>query len=152
MTLKLATLEDLPRLHDLFYDFFLHSPYASLEYDKEKIGETFVQACKNRENFLLLVHVDDEGVSQGFLIGIKSSPLFSSDSIASELAWWIDPFARNFKAAASMLEAYEYWANLVGCKKVSLAHLDNDSNSTLTKWYKRRGYTKCETAFVKELN
>lgn len=151
MTLKLATKDDLPRLHELFREFLQHSPYRTLKYDYDKVQTLFLETIDNREAFLYLVDVDELGLIQGFLLASKIQTLFSIESIGTEIAWWIEPLSRNFKTAVKMLDAYEYWAKLVGCKFASLAHLANGKGDTLTKWYNRRGYTLQESAFIKEM-
>ena len=150
MSLRLADKNDLPRLHELMTDFHKHSEYQNLEYSYEKMSSFFNSTFYKKKEYLYVLSIDDKtDTVVGFLIGTLQELLFSKQKVATELAWWVDPEFRNFKRAVELLNAFEYWGSLVDGNIIVLAHLNDEKNKTLTKWYVRRGYSLYESTFAK---
>jgi len=106
-----------------------------------------VSAMIASEDYLVLV-LEKDGSAEGLLLGYASSPFFSRDKIASELAWFLSKDVRGFKESTLLIDAYEEWAKGKGCKFITMS--DIEVLSSLQKLYESRGYTLMEKTYVKE--
>lgn len=149
--LKLLEEHDIPRVVELGRNFFDASPYNSLTFS-EQATENFLYACLARpENNICILAVEDEEVV-GALVGSISNLPFSEDTVAAEIAWWVEPDYRKGTVGRDLKEAYEYWAIKMGAKKISMALLSGDYEKLLDRYYRSTGYVKAETAYVKDIN
>lgn len=148
--LRLASLDDIPKLMKFARNFWLTSPYKSMKFDPIK-GESFLRdiVAGNKMDAIILVALD-EGEAIGFLVGASDEPAFSRAKIAVELGWWIEPDRRGTRASFLIYKAYEDWARRIGCSHVQGAYLPGVSPS-LDEFYKKRGYIQVETSYLKVL-
>lgn len=85
---------------------------------------------------------------KGMLLG-KASPFsFGYHKIAMEVGWWVDPEYRKSGVGKSLIDAFEYWANKMGCSLVVMGSLDD----SLGSYYEKNGYKSAERLYMKELN
>lgn len=147
--LKLATLEDLGSITRMLRSFHEASQYASLPYSESKIVAQFERTHLLREDFLWLLSTEEYHGPVGILVATKHELLFSDARSVTELCWWIDKDFRNLKRANSMIEAFEYWANLVKAGIISLAR-EADLKST-DALYRRKGFKLAELTYMREL-
>lgn len=68
---------------------------------------------------------------------------------AQELFWFVSPAHRG-RGALSLLRAYENKAKAIGAHSVAIAHLES-THQDLGRFYERRGYSKVETIYRKDL-
>lgn len=87
------------------------------------------------------------GRAQGVLMAIAYQHPFGPVWIAKETLWWIDPAHRGGTAANRMLDAYEKWTAVQGCKFAGMAGMGEDP--AIGELYKRRGYRVAETHYLK---
>lgn len=148
--LRLATLDDIPKLMRFAKNFWLASPYKSMKFDAIR-GEAFLRSIitGSKMDSIILVALHD-GEAIGFLVGTSDQPAFSSARIAVELGWWIEPDRRGTRASFLIYSAYEDWAKRIGCSHVQGAYLPGVSPS-LDEFYKKRGYVQVESSYLKVL-
>lgn len=147
---RLATVDDIEILLRFAKNFHHASPYGMMRFDSKK-GKEFLRTIIEGspvEGICLIALKDGNPI--GFLVGAASEPVFTSNRVAMELGWWIEPDFRNTKASALIYSAYEDWAYRIGCSHVQGAYLPGVSPD-LTKFYKKRGYIQTESSFVKVL-
>lgn len=108
----------------------------------EKLFMMHIQMPK----MMCIVH-DVNGRAEGVLMAIAYQHPFGPVWIAKETLWWIDPAHRGGTAASRMLEAYEKWAMIHGCKFAGMAGMGDDP--IVGELYKRRGYKIAETHYLK---
>lgn len=149
--IKIAELEDLPGLLNVIKNFFDNSPFNGLtEFNPSIASDTAKRILQGpKENGIILLYLKD-GVVKGVLAGLAHELFFSADKVATELCWWVDEDARG-RDSLELIEAYEFWAEKVGCSIVSMANLTGTTGERLDKYYKRRGYTPLETAYGKKV-
>ncbi len=126
---------------------FLKESKYPFSLDLAKLLENFEAALKNPDFCLFLL--EDEGGLVGMLVGGIASPLFSTDRVATELAWFVDPSYRDGVSAYKLLASYEKWAVDIGCTFVTM--IDIDTLESLEPLYTRKGYTLTEKTYVKEI-
>lgn len=148
--LRLATLDDIPKLMKFARNFWFASPYKSMKFDPIK-GEAFLRniVTGNKMDSIVLVALH-EGEPIGFLVGTSDEPAFSRARIAIELGWWIEPERRRTRASLLIYSAYEDWARRIGCSHVQGAYLPGVSPE-LDEFYKKRGYVQVESSYLKVL-
>lgn len=131
-------------------NFMDHSPYKIMRFDKTK-GRDFLKSVVQDGGFSkICIILFDGDTPAGFIVGMKAEPVFSSNSVAMELGWWVEPGFRNTRGSFLLYKAYEDWALRVGCSHVQGAYLPGISPD-LDSFYKKRGYVQTESSYVKVL-
>jgi GNAT superfamily N-acetyltransferase len=87
----------------------------------------------------------------GMVAGTAQEFLFSDDKIAGELVWWVDPEYRRGSYGRDLHDAFEYWADKVGCKVITMALLEDQKADKVARLYERKGYRQAERAFIKTI-
>ena len=131
----LADDVDTEELVPLILNFKNASPYKDEPINMEALKAVFDQGIC----FILLA--DDKIV--GFLLAAISNfhPFLGLTSIATELAWWVEPEHRGH--GKKLLEAFLMWSEEFDY--VVLSGLDD----SLGKLYESYGFTKNEVSYLK---
>lgn len=136
LRLKLATEQDASSVLAIAEELHQNSVYSSYTpLDRDRVVELFLkslQLAPDRQVTLLLL--SDEDVVGLLAVGLTEM-LYSSDPIATEIAFWITPSHRNYRSLKIMLDAYHYWAKKVGCKALLIGKI---KDSTKPEEYKLR--------------
>lgn len=149
-TLRHATLEDVPHILDLAETLFEDSSYNDIKLDRLKARQNLEKfIIEAGVEYLCLISIDGEK-TVGVLAAYAFKPLFSSEKIAVEVLWYLEEAARKSTRGVEMMEAFEYWAKLVGCKTVQYGFLES-SPKGMINLYLRRGAKKTETVYTKVL-
>lgn len=145
--LKLLTESERAAALRMATDFFNASHYKQYGIDTDEVNDLITTFIADRaEKTCYILMVDEEPV--GLLAALAAKNQFNKFKITAELIWWIDPGYRNFRHSTLMLDAYEYWAKEVQKAQIcQLACLDEK----LHKLYTRRGFTRGEFAYMKEI-
>jgi GNAT superfamily N-acetyltransferase len=153
MAIRTAGIADMDQMYDLCQEFQAASPYADIPISDDKYYEFLNHYLTPKPDDHIVLIYEKEGIIEGMLAGIITSGIhfFSENKVATELAWYVRPAARNTSAPIRLLHAYEEWAKLMGCQKVSLATLNNEYRETLTKMYIKMGYLSTEETFVRDI-
>lgn len=152
MSLKLATLDDLPYFEKFAKAFYLSSSFSpQLKYNPAKVRQWLELAVSSQHrDCLVLLNVQNE-LPVGMLVATISQTPFSDDLVASELAWWVDEEYRGTKGSLELVFAYEEWAKRVGAKHVTMALLPALTNPKVEGYYEKLGYHKTEISYIKAL-
>jgi len=141
--MKIATIEDIKEIADMSMKFMATTGYSDFS-DREHI-EAFIEAMvtgPQNERIILI----EPGI--GFIAGMSSVHPFGPTRLATEVAWWVEPEARETGAGKMLLEAFEFWAKeKAGCQLISMVGLDE----SLDKFYTKNGYKLYERAYMKVL-
>lgn len=106
--------------------------------------------CLNKSPTQIIIFLEENEVPIGMIVGVITELPFSSTLVSSELAWWVEPEHRG-KSSDSLRQAYEFWAKKQGCKIVTMSCLADETEKVLDVFYRRKGYTKAETMYKKEI-
>lgn len=143
--LKIGGIEDLDTIVEMCERFHENSVYADTDFSYSKVRDTIRTILLGDKTKGICILSEN-----GMIIGVVSELLFGTDTISSELAWWVSPEARGTRQALKLIEAYEYWAkNIAKVSYCQMALLGEEPR--LQKLYNRRGYKITEQAFMKEL-
>lgn len=148
---RIATVEDLPALLDFAKAFHKESPYRNLRFDYGKTWASYKQVIEagGLNSIVLIAH--EGGKPLGMVAAVCDSPVFSSDRVATELAWYIGVPYRKSRKAFLLFQAYEEWARRVGCDYVQGAYLIGEGQADLQKFYEHKGYKGVEMSYIKSL-
>lgn len=149
-TLRFAGLNDIDDILVLAKKLYHGSPYASLTINEEKIRGLLEKIIvEGGRDYLVLLSYDGDR-TVGVLVGHAYEPVFSTDKVAIEMLWYLEPEFRNGVRGRDMMDAYEYWAKGVKAKVVQYGLLSS-SPEGMASLYKRRGLDRVEQIFQKVL-
>ena len=152
LSIRLATEKDYDDVLRMSKSFFEASTYNRLTYTSDGIENLFNEYLKSdKTEIIVLVLVNESDEPIGMLVGAKSVPFFTTEFIASELAWWVDPEYRKTRQSIDLVKAYEVWAKKVGCSVVTMANIPTLNGEKIGKLYEKLGYFKNEVSYMKEI-
>ena len=144
ITIRPAALADLPRILEMGTRFLHSTQYAC------EIGDNPAQMRILAERLLtqsdgMIVVADREGHVVG-MIGMLLFPHhISSELIAGEVFWWMEPEARG--GGLRLLRAAETWARAQGVKRIQMIA----PTLAVGHVYQRCGYQLVEMAYQRTL-
>lgn len=156
MKLQLATTEEFHIVKKMALAFLKESPYKDLPKDESKVDNiifSFLLDGYNKEKVCILCYSsEDEPI--GIIAGYTNEAIFTSEKVASEVMWWVDPrFRGRSKAGIELLQAFEHWAGMVGSSFIQMQSLASlDDSGAIDKIYKRMGYEPKEISYLKRVN
>lgn len=141
-----ATAGDVPaivrmglRFADTEYRGFLPATAVSIA--------TLARAVMDGPDALLLVCELDSAVV-GMLAASAYVQPMTGETIATEIAWWMEPEARGSREALRLLASAEAWAKTKGASKFQMiAPTDH-----VGKFYERLGFSRIETHYQRSLS
>lgn len=88
----------------------------------------------------------------GAIIGVTFFPnLFTGEFSANVVFWWATEAGKKFGGTLTLLAAAEKAAAEHNCRMICSASYDEICGDLMERLYKRKGYTKSETIFRKEI-
>lgn len=141
MTVRSATVDDIPALVEMGAKFHAMSPHAFLgEYDPQGIGN-LLRFLATGSNTILLTN--GEGLIGGVLAPVYFAP---TKIMAEESFWWAG------SGGGLLLAAFETEAKRLGADFVLLSTLHNDRSDVIDRVVRRKGYAPVERRYIKEIN
>lgn len=143
-------LEHLSGIIELMRKFWHESDYGKLglEFDvSQNVGA--VKAVL--DTGIAQVAVDEGKVVGTILVIVFPSPFHRDLVCATELIYYVDPTARGAGIGKLLVAAAENVAKQLGVRLFNMVHLDSTNPERAEAIYKKAGYRKAETAFVKDL-
>ena len=127
--IRFATQEDLPGLMAITLD--LHQKYPDISYHPDIVYRTLVNwIAGDKERRIALVAVDEKDTPYAALMAFAEETVFSSDKIAYEVFWHT---TKKTKDVLRLFEAYEFWAEKMGCRMIHGGAKDGVMSRYLTK-------------------
>ena len=151
--LSLATWEDYNDIVDMSIKFYNSSNYKDIiPLENSKVAEVVMSFLNEPQNKTVILAKDKEGNNIGMIAGIATEMLFNYGKIAAEQLWWMEPEYRGSRISLELLESFHYWAkDVMKCDFVQMASLNDDIGSKVNKFYKRKGYSFTESAFIRKV-
>lgn len=115
-----------------------HKVYASVE-----------KTLAAPDRLLILVAEDDTGVV-GFLTAFISEYAFSSERCAVHDVFFVAPERRGSSAASRLLDGFEAWAQVWGCRKTMIAVHTGVRPEIVGRFYEKKGYRHMGGVFDKD--
>lgn len=122
--------------------------YKKLDIDKQKMYNLLYSKLSDPDFFCMLVFEDSEIV--GGLCAYIAQPIFSSDRIAYDQLFYMQPDFKNLKAVVRLLSKYVEWAKERGAIECRMCSSTGYNQQGFTKLCNRYGFKQFEIGFVKE--
>ena len=123
-----------------------------------KVGKFDVDAFKKSMEIPLLrgsaglwIAENDDSELIGILGGMRTPLFFNTSVVAIEMFWYVHPQHRGGTVGFRLLEEFERWARGSGVDAIHLAYIEGVHDEKMKGFYERRGYTKLETIYRKQL-
>lgn len=138
MTVRTATVEDIPALVEMGERFHAMSPHKFMgEYRPEAVANMLAYMAANA-----ILLTNGAGVIGGVLAPVYFNP---GVLMAEESFWW------SAARGSDLLEAFESAARDRGAAFVLLSTLHNERSHIIDRVVSRRGYAPVERRYIKEL-
>ncbi|MFM9434609.1 GNAT superfamily N-acetyltransferase [Janthinobacterium sp. CG_23.3] len=142
MSIRVATLDDLPRILDLGELLHKESPrWSRLTFNRDKAA-AFMRMLLTSESGVVFV-AERDGVVVGGIAGYAEAHWASDDVLANEVSFFMDPGARGSMAPTRLICALRAWGEIRGAKWLhagTSTGLDPERTAGL---YERLGFTRC---------
>lgn len=103
-----------------------------------------------RDESLVWLAEDEKGI-QGFIICTTTEFTYSNDTVAVELALWVEQSKISGIILKTLLEDYHEWAEAVGASFYQCSSLQGKYSYKFRKFLKKLGFTKIEETFLKKV-
>ncbi len=144
MTIREATLDDVPRLVELGSKFINGSNYKKhIPIDLEKTTQS-IETLISIPHGVVFVY-EENGLITGMIGFLSSIQIFSNEPTVTEMFWFTDPNKRG--SGIRLLKHSEKWARDQGAKRIFMIA----PTKKVEKAYKRLDYQKLETFYIKEI-
>ena len=151
VSLKVAQYSDLENLIPMSVEF-VNFAYPTQEIDLLRVRETLSSLILGtpHNSIILLGYVNDS--LSGMISGALAPCMWNLSKTTIELWWWVDPKARQTSVGQELRTAFEHWSkSIVKADRISMASLAHSRDQALDRIYRRNGFEKIETTYVKEL-
>ena len=141
MTVREATVEDIPALVDMGAKFHAMSPHHGMgEFDRDGIGNVLRFMIESPQ---ALVLTNDTG-----LIGGTFAPVYFAPSkwMMEENFWWAG------RDGFELLEAHLSEARQWGAHFYLLSTLENERSGAIDRMLTRKGFSRLERRYLMELS
>lgn len=147
MSVRRATLDDLPLVCDLAGRFHAYSPWKHVTPDPEAIATFAAHCIENGAVFITDDQDGQDGDDTGGMCGGVLTPLYFAPDfkVAVELVWWAP------RGGQALRAAFEDWARSVGASAIQFSALGDEHLPAVSRIYRRAGFVLAEAAFLKEL-
>ena len=150
--IRFPTEKDYFSVRSICYEFLKDTPYSSTGLDENKFDQLWREYTVRQPNPDRLILVDEtDGKITGSIAALSVEFMLTRDRISSEVFWWVYPEFRKSSIGLKLKEAYEFWAQLVGCRFCQVALHSGSKIESLTRLYRMHGYQEVERAFLKVL-
>ena len=150
--MRVAGTEDFEDVKRLAVCFYKASPYADLCLDDAKISALITEYLTSNPKDKIVFLAEENGKAVGILAAAALPFLLNStDRIAAEAMWFLEPEHRKGRKGLQLLDAFEYWGTEIAkCSILQLARLRDSAG--IEKIYDRRGYDAAEYFHIKKVN
>lgn len=146
-SIRLAELADVPRLVEMGHRFLDASPWAKFGKRENRVRD-LPEVVRRIVTYGVAFVAEQDGVVIGGLLGtIGPAWCIPSETVATELAWWIDEEHRGGRTAVKLLRTFEGWAYAQGASAVALTSID----ATAGRLLEALDYRMVERSYWKEL-
>lgn len=152
--LTLGTPDDVEDIVGLMLEAQEESLYKGLPVDVQRLSENVGRwVAGNTNTHVLLSRGQETGVLAGVLIFLvtDSNEMFPGVKMAQEILFYIDKPYRSTGVASMLRKAYELNAEETECLACAMSSQNNEYSERLDAVYRRSGYVKTETHYLKVL-
>lgn len=147
---RLATLEDVPRMVELGELFYTAAEMQAIPYNPKSTEFLFIEMIKSALCVVLVLEKDGQII--GGIGGTISPATYNFDvMVMLENFWFIHPDFRGGKGSIELFYQLETAAKNKGAFQLIMGAFNHLKINPLDRIYTKRGYRQTETLYVKEL-
>lgn len=135
-----ATLQDIPALVALGWLMHEESIYAPYSYDPNKVTEMIEALVTTRFGIALVAEIDGKVI--GGFIGTVVEHWFGHDTVASDLALFIDPEHRAGSTGLKLIKKYIETAREKNASQIMLANSTGYKSDRVAKLFEAMGFKR----------
>lgn len=143
--IRVATLDDVPRILELGAQSLIDGPYAGKWDNNPEQARKLAEHIINTAGQVLLY--EEGGAVHGLLGFVVSPHFFTGEIVAAEIMWYVLPEHRAGGHALTLLWEAEKTARLLGATRLQFTA----PNEKVGDIYTRFGFEKIEVLYQKEL-
>lgn len=146
MTIRQATIEDLPALEPCAREFYASSENLH-EFDLDRFVSLWRVLISNGSGIVLLLINGNE--IAGAIAGLIHPSPYSARTIAQEMYWFVRPSMRG--GGVLLYREFERWAIYKGAAELHMGYLVDLMPEKVAAFYERVGFHKVEVGYSKRL-
>jgi L-amino acid N-acyltransferase YncA len=156
MTIRFATINDIPTLVELGRYFHSITRFQSFDFNAERVGmqlRSVIEAGQDmRGTHCCFVAQDRDGVVIGALIGCVERHFFSDRLVASIIHYDVLPERRMSGAALRLMSSFRKWAENRGAVELSAGVNSGTHIDKTDKFLRRLGFVQTGGNYALALN
>jgi len=147
--IRLANPSDEDDILVMARDFAAFAPHQeSISATDDELRDTIRWFMQNATMFV----ADKDGSVVGMLVALLSPVWYAPRfTMATELAWWVNPKHRRGLVAIRLLQAFESWARDNGATIVNMSNLQTNNAGEVSAILNRLGYSVSEQTHSKRI-
>ena len=143
----LTTYDELIELHKVLEAFYEKMPYKKKTLDASVWANKWMPLIESKAGTVIAA-IEGEKMIGG--IGLLTYPAFEDDVLNTQEAfWYVDEKYRG--SGVKLYKAAEEYAKKVGSKRFTMIFLETSMPEKVEIFYKKMGFNKAETTYIKEL-
>ena len=143
----LTTYDELIELHKVLEAFYEKMPYKKKALDASVWANKWMPLIESKAGTVIAA-IEGEKMIGG--IGLLTYPAFEDDVLNTQEAfWYVDEKYRG--SGVKLYKAAEEYAKNVGSKRFTMIFLETSMPEKVEIFYKKMGFNKAETTYIKEL-
>lgn len=143
-----ATHADIPRIIELGHLLHQSSSYSRTRFEPEKAA-AFIASLIDGLGVVFVAEVS--GVVVGGIAGGVTEQWFSSDLLAYDYSFFIDPAARSGITATRLMLTFIEWSRLKGARSIQMGITTGLHIEGTSEFYRSMGFVDAGLFFNKEL-
>ncbi len=142
MAIRVATMDDLPRIIDLGELLHMESPrWSRLSFNREKAAAFIGRLIAEPDGVVFLAERD--GVVLGGIAGLATAHWSSDDVVAQEVSFFMDPGERGNMVAPRLICALTAWGRIRGAKWLQAGTSTGLDPERTAGLYEALGFSRC---------
>jgi GNAT superfamily N-acetyltransferase len=146
MDVRFAHLSDIPACIEIGFLIHRSTGFSRFTYDRtiveKNLRNLILIGQKRRRSHCFLLVEDDQGRLIGGLIGCIESHFFSSEPVATMIAYGVRPGHRMTGAAVRLMKAFIEWAKRRGAVEVNVGVNSGIDLERTDRFIKKLGFSK----------
>lgn len=142
MSIRVATLDDLPRILELGELLHKESPrWSRLSFNRAKAAHFIAHLILEANGVVFVAEHND--VVVGGIAGMSSPHWSSDDVLAQEVSFFMAPEARGSMVAVRLIGALRAWGEIRGAKWLTAGTSTGLDPERTAGLYERLGFSRC---------
>lgn len=144
-----ATIKDIEPIVKLIHNFYMEGlKECGMSFRIDTLIKTINMYVTEKQTIV----AERDGELVGIISGNVAKSIFDEDQIiAQESMWYVNEENRKGKVGFKLLKEFEKQVKYLGASIVSMINLSAVNDDRMSRYYKRIGYNKVETHYLKEL-